>query len=110
LNKYKIEVKIKERSFVARLAALKLGTTNVAIVFGRTIFLYGATKQELLNDENWLKHELMHVFQYEREGFIRFLFKYVWLSIRYGYKRNPLELEAELAVNDKEILNQVVIL
>lgn len=82
----------------------------MAIVFGRTIYLYGASKQDLLANAHWLCHELMHVMQYKREGFIRFLIKYLWLSLRYGYKNNPLELEAEQGANDKEILKRVEIL
>jgi len=110
LNHQKIRVRVKEQSFVARLAAGKVGAKSVAIGFGETIFLYGASKQELLNNKQWLCHEIMHVLQYKREGFIRFLIKYVWLSLRFGYQNNPLELEAQQAANDKEILKRVVIL
>jgi hypothetical protein len=39
-------------------------------------------------------HELGHVNQYKRYGIAGFLARYLWLSIRYGYKNNPLELEA----------------
>lgn len=41
-----------------------------------------------------LLHELAHVKQYRRYGVIGFLARYIWWSIRYGYKNNPLEVEA----------------
>ena len=43
----------------------------------------------------WLfRHELEHVYQQIREGRLRFYLKYFYYSLRYGYKRNPFELEA----------------
>lgn len=106
-EKKQITIRIKEQAFIARLAAFKLGTKRVAIVFGQTIYLYGASRKDFQNNAYWLRHEVMHVLQYQREGWIRFLFKYVWLSIRFGYRNNPLEKEAQSAENDKEILIRV---
>lgn len=39
-------------------------------------------------------HELVHIDQIHRLGVIRFYALYLWYSIRYGYKANPLEVEA----------------
>ena len=102
-----IYIRIKENAFVARLAALKLGTKRAAIVFGSTIYLYGASRKDIQDNVAWMRHEVMHVLQYHREGVIRFLIKYLWLSLRFGYRNNPLEKEARNAENDKEILNKV---
>lgn len=88
---------IKERSFVARLAAKKLGVDNVAIVIGSTIHLYGRTKEELINNKKWLKHELCHIAQFHKHGFVPFIAKYLWESLRRGYYHNKYEVEARMA-------------
>lgn len=107
-----VQVRIKENALVARVAAFKLGASKrgAAIVFGRTIYLFRVTKDQILNDLPYLRHEVAHVLQYQREGFIRFLMKYVWYSIRFGYLQNPFEIEAREAQTDKEILNKVWVL
>ena len=43
----------------------------------------------------WLfRHELEHAYQQVREGVILFYLKYIYYSVRYGYKANPFEAEA----------------
>jgi hypothetical protein len=43
----------------------------------------------------WLfRHELEHVYQQIRDGRFRFYLKYFYYQIRYGYKKNPYEVEA----------------
>ena len=88
---------IKENSKRARIAAYYLGFKNVAIVFGKTIFLWNITKQNFLNDKKHLAHELCHVRQYKQYGFFRFLFLYTLESIRKGYYNNSFEVEARKA-------------
>ena len=107
-----IQVRIKENALVARIAAFKLGAskTGAAIVFGSTIYLYKVTREELLSNIPYLRHEVAHVLQYHREGWFGFLAKYLWLSLRFGYRQNPFELEARDAQTDKEILKKVTIL
>ena len=90
---------IKENSWIARLAAKKLHAANVAIVIGRTIYLYNVTKKELLKDKKWLKHELCHIRQFQQYGFITFIAKYLWESIHKGYYNNKYEVEARRAEN-----------
>lgn len=97
-----IEYRIKEDSFLAKLAAKKLKKDNMAMVFGKTIHLYGAAKEEFLGNERWLKHELCHVRQYKEHGHILFLFKYLIESIRHGYYNNKYEAEARNAENNIE--------
>lgn len=41
-----------------------------------------------------LKHEMVHVEQVRRLGFLKFYILYVLYSIRYGYRNNPFEVEA----------------
>jgi hypothetical protein len=98
---------IKENSFVARMAAWKLNYSKVAIVIGRTIHLHNTQRQEFLEDKKWLLHELKHIEQFRRYGFIRFIFLYVRESIRHGYTNNKYEVEARAAENDKQLFEQM---
>ena len=92
-------IKIKENSWQSRLAAEKLGTKSVAMVLGKTIHLHNTTKEEFLKDEKWVKHELCHVQQFKKYGYIKFLMLYLWESIRKGYYNNRFEVEARNAEN-----------
>ena len=93
------QIKIKENSWVAKLAAKRLRASNIAIVFGRTIHLYNATRHDLVKNERWLKHELCHVKQYHKYGSLLFIAKYLWESLRKGYYNNKFEVEAREAEN-----------
>ena len=53
-----VSFRIKENSWIARIAAIKLNAASVAIVIGNTIHLHNATKAELLANRRWLTHEL----------------------------------------------------
>lgn len=90
-------VKIKENSFVAKLAAAKLKSQNMAIVFGSTIHLHGVNRQQFLQNVSWVSHELKHVEQYKRHGYLPFLWKYVIESVKKGYHNNRFEVEAREA-------------
>ena len=90
-------ITIKERSFIARLAAKKMRTRAVAMVMGNTIHLHNISKEEFLQDERLVKHELCHVEQYRQHGFIRFIVRYLWESLRKGYYNNPFEVAAREA-------------
>jgi hypothetical protein len=92
-----IDFSIKENSFLAKIAAWKLSSDNVAMVLGNTIHLYGVTTQEFLNSATWVKHELCHIKQYKQHGFIGFLVKYLWESVKVGYYKNKFEVEAREA-------------
>lgn len=85
---------IKENSLFARMAALKLGEKNVAIVLGKTIHLHNCTSKKFLNNETWLRHELVHIRQFNEHGFFNFIFLYLMESIRHGYYNNKFEIEA----------------
>lgn len=95
-------VYIREHSFVAKIAAKKLGSDRVAIVFGRTIHLHGVNKEVFLQNRAWVKHELRHVRQYRELGFARFLYQYLVEWIRKGYYHNRFEVEARLAESEEE--------
>jgi len=89
-----MKIRVRERSFIARIAAFVLRTNNVAIVFGKTIYLWNATKDDLLKNKRWLRHELVHVKQFLHYGFFTFIFLYLWESIKKGYYNNKFEIEA----------------
>lgn len=44
--------------------------------------------------QDMYKHELCHVEQIKREGRLKFIFKYLYYNIKYGYINNPYEVEA----------------
>ena len=88
---------IKENSWLAKIAAIKLGTNAVAMVLGKTIHLHNTTKASFLKDERWVKHELCHIKQFKEHGYFLFVVKYLWESIRKGYYNNRFEVEARRA-------------
>jgi hypothetical protein len=90
---------IKENSLFARIAAFKLGTKSVAMVLGKTIHLHNATKEEFLQNKRWVKHEHCHLRQFQQHGYVVFIIKYLWQSIRSGYHNNKYEVEARAAEN-----------
>jgi hypothetical protein len=93
--------RIKENSLLARIAAWKLNSKKVAIVFGKTIHLCRTSKEEFLNDTRWLRHELKHVEQYQRYGSARFVFLYLREWMKAGYDNNKYEVEAREAEEDQ---------
>ena len=105
-----IKVKIKEQSFLARIAAMKLKCNSAAIVFGTTIHLWNVSRKNFLENERWLLHELQHIRQYKKLGYTSFLFQYLSESIRNGYYKNRFEVEARHAEFKKESYNDFVFL
>ena len=89
-----IDYSIKENSWIAKVAAIKLRSKHVAIVIGKTIHLHNTSKQDFLKNEKWVKHELCHVRQFKQKGLITFILKYLWESIKHGYFNNRYEVEA----------------
>lgn len=100
------EVRIKENSWLAKLAARKLKSKRIAMVIGYTIHLYGTSAKTFMADKRWLQHELVHVEQYERTGLATFLLKYIWQSFRYGYYNNKYELEARNITKQQQLENK----
>lgn len=103
-----MNVKIRENSWVARLAASKMRVEKVAIVFGHTIHLHQTSREEFLSDSGWVCHELKHVEQYRRHGFAGFLARYLAEWVRRGYFNNRFEREARAAESDVSLLHKVV--
>ena len=93
-------VRVKENSWLARLAAAKLKSKSVALVVGSTIYLHGVTREKFLQNPTWVRHELKHVEQYQRLGKINFLASYIAEWMRHGYHNNKFEIEAREAETD----------
>ena len=92
-----MQFRIRENSALARIAAWKLHSKRAAIVFGSTIHLHNISRQQFLQDERLMKHELCHVRQYQETGFFPFIWKYLVESIKKGYRENRFEVEARAA-------------
>lgn len=95
-----MEFNVKENSFIAKVAAKKLRSPQVAIVIGKTIHLYNTTREEFLKNKKWLQHELCHVAQFKRYGTFIFIVKYLRESLLHGYYNNKYEAEARQAEED----------
>lgn len=50
--------------------------------------------EEHIDDPIMRGHEMVHFEQMDREGTFRFVVKYLWYALRYGYWQNPYEIEA----------------
>lgn len=94
LSSSKTNVIVKSDSLLAKIACRKMKSSAVAMVLGKTIHLYGVSPSTLLNNIDWLSHELIHVRQYEEYGFIRFVVLYLWEWMKHGYHNNRYEIEA----------------
>ena len=90
-------IRIKESSWLALLAAKKLKVKSVAITLGKTIYLHNVSAETFRNDKKSLKHELAHVQQFRRYGFLNFVLRYLWESWKKGYHNNKYEVEARKA-------------
>lgn len=46
------------------------------------------------------RHEMQHVYQIRRMGWLGFYIKYLWLQVKWGYGEHPFELEAKAYQNE----------
>ncbi|MBN9350151.1 MAG: DUF4157 domain-containing protein [Chitinophagaceae bacterium] len=98
--RYKVrdhEFCIRENSWIAMLAARKLKSSQVAVTIGKTIHLWHTSSGEFLTNISWVNHELCHVQQFKRYGYLKFITMYLYESIRNGYTKNKFEIEAREA-------------
>lgn len=52
---------------------------------------------ERINEAPLVRHEQCHWQQAQRMGVLRWYAAYLWNNLRYGYRNNPLEVEARAA-------------
>jgi hypothetical protein len=95
-----VKIFIREQSFIARCAGYALNERRMAVTMGRTINLWNASKEDLMKNKTWLRHELVHVEQFRQKGFLRFLLLYAWESLKHGYQNNRFEVEARARENE----------
>lgn len=103
-----MQVRIREHSRLAYLGARMLKESTVALTWGHCIHLYGVSRQDFLDNKQWVCHEIVHVHQYRRYGFLSFTFRYLWESMRKGYYRNRWEVEARARQNNLQLLEDVI--
>lgn len=99
---------IRENSRMAMIAAGWMGMPNAAMVIGNTVYLWGASRQEFLRDQQWVRHEVVHVLQYQKYGVLLFWWLYIADSVKKGYNDNRFEREARNFERDGKILDGVV--
>lgn len=56
------------------------------------------------HDRQLVRHEVVHVEQIKLHGAWKFSLLYAWYSLRYGYWRNPFEIEAYMISDPEWIL------
>lgn len=103
------QVVIKENSWLAKLAAKKLQTNQVAMVIGKTIHLYNSSKEDFLSNQRWVRHEVAHVKQCLELGVFRFIVLYLLESFNKGYENNLFEVEAREKEKDYNIMKGIQI-
>jgi hypothetical protein len=53
---------------------------------------------------DWLrKHEWVHVMQVRRHGWLKFYVMYLYYQVRFGYEKNPFEIEAYSKASPTEV-------
>lgn len=67
-------------------------TSKVAMI--DPVFLNILTIGEPYITDIHYKHEYCHIKQVRREGRLKFIIKYLYYNIKYGYRNNPYETEA----------------
>jgi hypothetical protein len=100
-------IRIKENSFLAKIAAYNLKSTKMALVLGCTIRLHNVTKEEFLQNTKWVRHEVAHVKQFQQKGFLRFIVSYLLETFNLGYEFNRYELDAKKKERDHSILEGI---
>src|SRR5215203_346351 len=102
-------IRIKERSLIAKITSYVLKAKRVAVTIGNTIHLTGVSRQQFLNDQKWLAHEMVHVEQFRKYGFYKFLWLYLKESIGKGYFKNKFEVEARKAEGLENAMDHITI-
>lgn len=101
------KVKIKENSWLAKIAAKRLDAQSIAMVVGKTIHLHNSSREEFLKNKRWVRHEVAHVKQYAELGLLRFIFFYLLESFNKGYENNSFEVDARKKERDHSILSEI---
>ena len=101
------QVKIKENSWLAKMAAKQLDSESIAMVIGRTIYLHNSSKENFLQNKRWVRHEVAHVKQCAKLGLFRFIFFYLLETFNKGYENNSFEIDARKKERDLSVLAEI---
>jgi hypothetical protein len=72
-----------------RPVLIKLGAAGITMPWGAVYLLAPWFRV------GWIRrHELVHLRQIERDGAAMFTLRYLYFTIRFGYWKNPYEVEA----------------
>lgn len=52
-------------------------------------------------DKKMFRHEYRHIQQVKKLGRIKFLFYYLYYNLKYGYEKNPFEIDANMYQENK---------
>jgi hypothetical protein len=63
-----------------------------AVTISSTCTLYSCFPRYI--NKSWFEHEEMHKRQIRRDGWFKFMTKYLWYNMTVGYDKNPYEVEA----------------
>ena len=61
-------------------------------------------RQKVVNTLSTVRHEMMHVAQYEELGFMGFLTTYIWQWVKHGFSYTKIDLEVEAREASKSTL------
>lgn len=62
----------------------------------RTIYI----RRKYYTDKELRRHEVAHLLQMDRDGWLKFWVLIIWYYVVYGYERSPYEVEARAAAAD----------
>ena len=82
-----------------RLKLLCLFGFNGFTFFNGTIWLRPNMDAE--TKHRVMVHEARHIFQINRDGYIKFTVKYLFWLWKYGYRQNPYEVDARQIANER---------
>jgi hypothetical protein len=66
-----------------------------------TIYPFIFIKRKMKDNKVLLQHEMIHIEQVKRLGWLRFYITYLWYNFTRGYKKNPFEVEAYARQNEE---------
>ncbi len=93
-----VTVDVKEAKYLSKLT-LKVFKADGVASFWDAVYIL----PNHFADESLIQHELQHIHQMHETGKLKFAFKYAWYLLRYGYTKNPYEIDARKAEHVRRI-------
>ena len=85
---YSLLLHIVNKIFKQEFVAITNAFNNRIHIISKAYF------DSITNNDLLYKHELVHLYQIRKFGKLKFILKYLFFSIKYGYNKNELEIEA----------------